>query len=337
MFGEIAQRAGISVRTVRRLLTGPLRDTRPTIVRRAGQVRALAEQMGYRPNAAARAVATGRFHAATLLMTTATGRSRSSFELLRSLQAALAAQNMHLNVAWLPDEQLVEEESLPKVFREWMCDGLLINYTHGIPSRMAEIIERNALPSVWLNCTRKHDSVRPDDVKAGRLATEPLLERGCRRIAFLELGRNEHDSVAARRRGYQQALAAAGRAPEFVDLPLPGNALSGTEGGTRAAILRQWLAANPPPDGVVTYSAWTAEPLLYAASSAGLDVPRDLAVTTIEDEPATHLGRPVTTVVLDFASLSLSAVDILRRKIDAPEQECPSVRVPPHLVAGDTV
>lgn len=338
LFDRIARRAGVSARTVRRLLNGPLRDTRPSIVKRAGQVRKLAEEMGYRPNSAAKAVATGRFNAATLLMTTSQGRSHSSFELLRGLHVALAAHDMHLNVAWLPDERLVQDGELPKVLREWMCDGLVINYTHQIPAPMVEVIERHRLPGIWLNCARKDDCVRPDDVQAGHLATQPLLERGCRRIVLLELGANFHDSVAARRRGFRAALATAGLPAEVVTLPLPGDAQAGAEAssGLRAEILRDWLGRADRPDGVVAYSAWTAEPLLYAAARRGLDVPRDLAVTTIEDEPALHLGRPVTTAVLDIAALSSTAVDMLRHKIENPADILAQQKIQPRLVRGDT-
>lgn len=337
LLGDIAQRTGLSLRTVVRILNaGPLRDTRPSIVRRAEQVRALAEEMGYHPNAAACAVATGRFNAATLLMSTEEGRSRSSVELMRRLHEALNLHDMHLSVAWLPGENLLGETVLPKVLRKWMCDGLVINYTHHIPAAMVETIERHRLPSIWLNCTRKTDCVRPDDVKAGRLATRPLLERGCRRIVFLEVGANEHDSVSARRQGYQSAMAAAGLPAEIVTLPLPGNARAGSSGEARAAILRDWLSQRNRPDGVVTYSAWTAEPLLYAAAQLGMGVPDDLSVTTIEDEPALHLGRLVTTVVLDVEKLAAVAVEMLRCKITAPTESLSVQKIVPHLVRGDT-
>ena len=338
LIGEIARQTGLSLRTVVRILNaaGPLRDTRPSIVRRTEQVRSLAEAMGYHPNAAACAVATGRFNAATLLMTTAGGRSRSSVELMRRLHEALDLHDMHLSVAWLPGENLLEETLLPKALRKWMCDGLIINYTHHIPAPMVEIIERHRLPCIWLNCSRKTDCVRPDDVMAGRLAAQPLLERGCKRIVFLEVGANDHSSVAARHQGYKDAMAKAGRSAGIVTLPLPGNARAGMEAGARASILRAWLSKGNRPDGVVTYSAWTAEPLLYAAAQLGLKVPEALAVTTIEDEPAQHVGFPVTTVVLDVAKLSSAAVEMLRFKIDAPADPLPAIKIPPRLIPGDT-
>jgi DNA-binding LacI/PurR family transcriptional regulator len=223
-----------------------------------------------------------------------------------------------------------------KALRKWMCDGLIINYTHHIPAPMVEAIDRHRLPCIWLNCGRKTDCVRPDDVKAGRLATQPLLDRGCKRIVFLEVGANDHDSVAARHQGYKSAIAAAGRNPEIITLPLPGNVRAGMEPGARAAILRDWLNRGNRPDGVVTYSAWTAEPMLYAAAQLGIEVPGDLAVTTIEDEPALHLGRTVTTVVLDIEKLASAAVEMLFCKIDAPSKILPTRKIEPRLVPGDT-
>ncbi len=64
---EIAQRAGVSKMTVSNVLNNRNKENWPSTASRAQEIRALAEQMGYRPNLAAKAVVTGKFGAIGIL------------------------------------------------------------------------------------------------------------------------------------------------------------------------------------------------------------------------------------------------------------------------------
>ena len=65
---EIAREAGVSPATVSNVLNGRNKENWGSSARRADEIRAVAQRMGYRPNAAARATATGRFGAVALLL-----------------------------------------------------------------------------------------------------------------------------------------------------------------------------------------------------------------------------------------------------------------------------
>lgn len=94
MFSVIAAEAKVSERTVRRVLSGPTRDTRPTVVKRARQIHGLAEKYGYQhiPNAAARATVTGRFQAVGMLTSRVAGHSYLPSSLLKHELDELSAQ-----------------------------------------------------------------------------------------------------------------------------------------------------------------------------------------------------------------------------------------------------
>jgi LacI family transcriptional regulator len=334
VFRTIAKQVGVSPRTVQRILCGELKDTRPTIVQRAQRIRDLAEAMNYRPNLAARATASGRFGCVSFIRPTTSTFSHVASELFDAIERELAAHDLHLVVQRLSDQQLTTDD-LPKSLRTVMSDGLLINYTHNIPRAIHDVIERNGIPTIWLNTKLPADCVYPDDVQAGRTATEYLLKRGHRDVAFLLAGeRQGHHSETDRETGYRQAMEAAGLKPrvELVPCarhdPVKGRPFD----DERFTVLAEWLGRPGRPRAVVTYSAWTAHPLLAAALARQLRVPEDLAIVTIEDRIANEVGRPLPTVCLDLATMGQEAVRLLLQKIAKPRKPLPPLKVPAFLV-----
>ncbi|HAU39095.1 MAG TPA: hypothetical protein DCX07_15450 [Phycisphaerales bacterium] len=335
---DIAERTGVSHVTVSNALRRSGRmaeDTRRRILKAANE-------LGYRPNTFAKATRMGRFNAAGLLMSTFHGRSHISFGLIDGIQGELAAHEMHLVMSRLSDEKLTSEANLPRLLREWMTDGLLINYNIDIPEGMVRVIREHALPSIWINADMESDCVCPDDVGAGRLATEQLLSRGHRRIAYLQYPtptahRKKHHSEQRRREGYEQAMRSAGLTSEAEVLEAtwtrPGDVF---ETDTRVEAAVQWLRRDVRPSAVVTYSSSVAQPLLHATALLGIRVPQELAILTVEDMPAAAQGVPITTIDLNVEEMGRQAVRMLLQKIEAPAEPLAPTRVSVKLVAGQT-
>src|SRR4051794_33407113 len=182
---EIARRTGLSIPTVGNVL-GRSASRYSADTRR--RVLEACQELGYKPNASARAMRQGRFGCAALVLS----RNKQSHShipngLLDGLDDALAQHDMHLTVSRLTDEELTRGDFLPKVLRESMADGMIVNYTHEIPQAMLDLIHAHHAPAVWLNAKLKEDCVYPDDFGAAKAATEHLLALGHRRIAFLHL------------------------------------------------------------------------------------------------------------------------------------------------------
>ena len=104
-----------------------------------------------------------------------------------------------------------------------MADGLLINYTHGVPNRILSMVENNDFPAVWVNNRRSHNCVHIDETESARLLTERLLDSGCRHVVYTDLRHPKsvphdqlHHSVEERERGYLQAMQQAGLEPEVI-------------------------------------------------------------------------------------------------------------------------
>ncbi len=313
---DIADDCGLSYQTVSAVL-GKRKHLFRSETR--GKVVASVRRLGYRPNAAARAMRVGRFGSISLLLSTDLGRSALPPGLLAGLHARLAEHELDLVVTRVPDEKLIESGFLPRFLCEHTCDGLLINYTDRIPAQLVHRIEEDAIPSIWLNTKRPHDCVYPDDRQGGRLVTEALINAGHRKIAYADYshGRNviePHYSSLDRETGYRDAMRDADLEPQICR---PEHTLEGHE---RPAFTHGWLAANDRPTAVVCCSHGTAIPVAFAAGQRGITMPDDLAIGSIDDQTVDLMGYPFITGLVPQAAMGAAAVDALAQKIVRPDQ-----------------
>ena len=321
---QIAEQTGLSEPSVRHILGNQAHKYHPDTCRR---VREAALQLGYRANASARSMRTGRFGCVALVRS-ATSRHSTLFRgLLEGIEDALAEHDLHLTVARLSDRTLTDPEAVPKILRQWMADGLLLNYQQDIPARMQELIERHRLPSVWINSRHAADCVHPDDLAAGRAAAEHLLGLGHARIAYGTIP-TTHYSAADRRAGHEAALGAAGLAPRV--LTHAGDTSDGIP------LWRETLSRPDRPTAVIAYMPHVAQAVFYAALMLGLRVPQDLSLSVFDMSPLKATGLPVTTWVIPDYAMGQGAVEMLVQKITAPAAPLPPRVLPLGFAPGQT-
>lgn len=329
---RIAEHCGLSAQTVGYILNGKADLFRPET---RDKVLAAARELGYRPNAAAKAMRSGRFGCAALVLSTQPGRSSIFPPLLAGIDDELAKAGMHLVHAPLADERLADTGFVPKILSQVMADGLLINYNAAIPAALIEAIEQHRIPAVWINSQQPYNCVYPDDLGAGRQATEHLLALGRRRIAYVDYSHGslrpaDHYSARDRLDGYAQAMRAAGLQSRVIDSE------HGLSAGQRLPAILAWLDAADRPDAVVTYSPRDVGPILHAATALRrLRVPQDLALATIDDDIADQSGVAVTTVMIPRYDLGRVAVEMLLERIAHPRRELTPRVLPCRLQVGD--
>lgn len=326
---EIAEQAQVSEGTVCNVLTGRYCARQPRALARAARIRQLAEQLGYRPNVAARAMAQGRFGCAALLLA-GDGHNRSimSRHLLTGIHKALAEKEMHLTVTQIPDIELTNPLHMPKILRELCCDGLLINYTKAIPPRMADLIHRHRIACIWINAKRDNDCVYPDDLAAGRKAVHDLAALGHRRIAYLtfslqmeddDIHYSEHD----RMEGYRQAMRELGLSEQIIRRESWG----ATTRLERLDALTAWMRSPARPTAVIAYGHSSVMGPLLAAERAGLRIPQDLSLVTFGSE-AVAAGYRVTTAIVPDEQVGALAVGQLLKRIRRPDEHLAPLAVP---------
>jgi DNA-binding LacI/PurR family transcriptional regulator len=276
---RVAQEAGVGVGTVSRVINGSASVSEATRRR----VLDVVAELGYEPNATARALSTGRTRSVGVIAPFFT--RPSVIERLRGVAPLLAASGYQLV---LFDVELPEHRA--RVFRSLIgrVDGLLAVTI--APGRAdLERLAAAGVPVVLVD----HDhprlpSVTVDDVAGGRMAVDHLLELGHRRIAFVEGPAGLHTSVH-RRQGFEEAVAAAGA--EAIRLP---GGFEFEAGAAAAEALRDDL-----PDAVLGVNDEVAIGLLTGLRRAAIDVPGRISVAGIDDT------RPARLVDLTSVSLPL--------------------------------
>ena len=329
---EIADRAGLSRQTVSNILNGKGHLFKPETRER---VMLLSRAMGYRPNAVARALRSGRFNALGLVSSTVPNVSTVP-ELLNGIEAEMIQHNLHLVSGRFPNEELISADSMPKLLRELMVDGILLNYAIHLPPEIFHSMSSSDLPSVWLNILRDFDCVRPDDFQGGQIGTEYLLSLGHRRIAYLDLRQSEeqivnikenfyHYSISHRYGGYLAAMRAAGFPPRLICRPPQ---LSEEDA---IPVLLEAIRGPERPTAILSYSFYGFGPLLLQLGTLGLKFPRDLSLLPFEHKGTHFGGLPMDCVVVPHYEVGRSAVKMLLQKIESP-----LVRLPQQVLACKT-
>lgn len=271
---DVAERAGVGVGTVSRVLNdspGVARDTRE-------RVRAVVDELGYRPSAAARRLSLGR--TMTLGVVAPFFTRPSVVERLRGIDDVIGESHYDLmlfNVE-TPEQRTA---ALTRFARRDRVDGVIVI---SLPLADAEVraLGRDGVRAVVVDgAHRALPHVRIDDVEGGRLATRHLLEAGHRRVAFV--GDREDTpfgfgSSQRRLAGMSEVLADAG-------LDLPGELVRrGAHGRAPAHVMtNELLALAMPPTAIFAASDVQALGVLDAAAEAGVPVPGALSVIGFDD------------------------------------------------------
>ncbi len=303
---DVADKTGVSMMTVSAALRGVGRMADKT----REQVLKEAQNLGYCPNAAARSIRSGRFGCIAILLSIHPDSWRAfKYNLLDGIETVLEQENLHLVVNRLPAQQLTDAGYIPKMLREATADGLLIKYDQNIPAKMIELINKNRIPAIWMNSKQTGDCIYPDEIAAGRIATERLLELGHKKIGYLCYSGRGHYNVIDRFKGYKAAMLQAGLPAIWIDdqyIQIPRN--------ERGALMRKWLQNPDRPTAIIAPST-CAKILLYTTAAIGIRIPDDLSVITFSNEPEDDIGIPLDTVITPYYELGLKAAEMLLEKI----------------------
>lgn len=317
----VAEAAGVSMQTVSRVARGfdnVSPDTRDRVQRAM-------DELGYRPNRAARALRSGRFRTIGVIMFTL-----ASFGNMRTLEAiADAAGAADFTITLLPMASRTEEgvRSAFSRLHEQAVDGVVIIIeSHIIDS--AEVALPDGVPMVVVDSTgtTQHPSIDTDQAEGARLATQHLLDLGHDTVWHVA-GPVSSYSAARRLAAWQDTLERAGRV-----VPPVFHGGWTTSHGYEAGLA---IAARPDITAVFAANDQTALGVLRAAHESGRDVPGSLSVVGFDDSPeADSFWPPLTTVHQSFDEVGRRAVRNLLGQIEGNPEPASTVAdlVPTRLV-----
>ena len=309
---HIAVRAGVSKGTVSRVLNARTTVAESTRVR----VLAVMDELGYRPDPAARELSLRTKHTLGLSLARADRRLAPYFVLFR--QALLRElQELGIPVEEL-DEDLASSKRLPS--------AMLVLSAEARDPRLEFLLEQG-VPTVLVGHHQSLSCVAPADEDGAYQATRHLLELGHRDIALLS-GLESRQGVMDRELGFARALDEYGLGKPSSATRLVGN--FELLGGYRA-VRRAW-------EGGQRFSALFCESdemavgAIAALEDLGIGVPQDVSIVGFDGMP--ELPYHLTTVAQDIPSIARGAVELLLEAL----QDLPARRIinPVSLVVGDT-
>jgi LacI family transcriptional regulator len=283
---DVAAAAGVSRSTASRALSG-----HPAVLPATRErVFSVAEKLQYRADPVARALRAGNSGLIGLVLTNLSNPSIQ--EIAETVQQL--SHNADLEVVMATTNGDPERERrIIGTLTSRRVDGLIMMGSqdsapvlNSLYASGLAVVELVRLPDEI-----QTPSVVYDDQAAGRLAAEHLIERGHRRIAFLG-GPPEARSGRERYAGFMEATRVSGLTVRPEDV-FRGDFLS--EFG--AASMLRFLANDDRPTALVMANHEALFGALQILSQHGLDIPRQLSVVGIEDEPLLRFWHPSITVV----------------------------------------
>lgn len=283
---QVAERAGVSLSTVSRVLNG--RKTVNENLR--AKVEQAMQELNYRPSSVARSLATSRTDSVGVLVS----ELNSPFfgDLMQAVESTLREADKHVIIT-VGHNNLETEKDAVEFLISRNCDALIMHVEAMSDDYLREI-NANRVPISVVN--RQVEGLESacvclDNERGGYLATQHLIELGHTNIACIS-GPSKARDARLRLAGHRRALAEAG-IPRSEQLYYEGRYQE--EDGKQG--LQTLLSRNKPFTALVCANDWMASGAMSCARDLGMNLPYDLSIIGFDDAVFAHHVYPRLTTV----------------------------------------
>lgn len=315
---DVARLAEVSHQTVSRVIN----DSPNIKPATRDRVLAAMNELGYVPNAAARALVTAKSKIIGILMTDIVYHGPAGMMHAMEVEA--------LNAGYLPISASVDPQSLESInrgvdhLRRMGIEGLVVITPQ---SNSVEVVEKTVtkIPVVYIDSPNQPNSLSAsiDNFEGARLAVQHLISLGHKNIIHIA-GPSSWFDAEPRVRGYEATMQAAGLAPRVIsgDWNIETGYLIGKELDIDADKITAIFAAN---DNL-------SLGLMHAFRERGIDVPNRVSIVGFDDVPeAPYFAPPLTTLRPDFSRLGRVAMGLILRQLQGEAVES-SNNITPELI-----
>jgi DNA-binding LacI/PurR family transcriptional regulator len=311
---DVARHAGVSPSTVSYALSGkrPISDETRLRVERS------IVELGYRPHAGARSLASSRARVIALVLPLRKGIHVPVVMQFATSVVTAAREHDH-DVLLLTQSE--GEEGLVRVARSAMADAFVIMDVE-LDDRRLPLLRTLDTPSVLIGFPADPTGLTCIDLdfqQAAEACVDHLAALGHRRVALV----GSPPEVYVRETGFARRVAAGFTAAAdrnglrstvlpCVDTPIAARAMA-----------ERLVREQPDLTGVVVHNEPIVQPLIEALMAQGLRIPQDISVAAIcPDEIAEHAPVPITSVSIPSVEIGRRTVGLLMSKLqghEAPE------------------
>ncbi|MBA6438005.1 LacI family DNA-binding transcriptional regulator [Streptomyces sp. GMR22] len=323
VMADVARRAGVSGQTVSRVLNDHPR-VRPETRER---VREAMRELGYRPTASARTLASGRSRTLGVISFDA-ARFGPAATLAGINEAAQEAGYLVSTIALTAADQAAVRGAVDRLLGQGTDGIIAIAPQRSVGEALVEADHGRPMVTLDKSFGARFPVVAGDSASGARQATEHLLRLGHRTVRHIA-GPVGWIAAEARVDGWRAALRDAGAAAHE---PLFGDwsADSGYD-------LGRSVAHDPDATAVFVSNDQMAVGVLRALHEAGRRVPEDVGVVGYDDIPeAAHLLPPLTTVRTDFAEIGRRCLSLMLDQLERTPEPGVRVTIPTELVLRES-
>ncbi|MFP3712433.1 LacI family DNA-binding transcriptional regulator [Puerhibacterium sp. TATVAM-FAB25] len=320
---DVAAKAGVSLSTVSRVLTGRT----PVSEKLRTKVQAAVDELGYRPNAAAQTLVSGKRSTIAVL-----ARNTARFGYAATLQGVEEAARAAGYVVMIAVIESGDRDDVARAVDMTLSQALAGAIVIEFDSVGVATLEAlpDVVPVVAAAGARRRAGARPhaflDDEAGGRAATEYLLGLGHRTVHHIAIPATRRRS--GREWGWRTALEAAGApVPDVVHADY--SPTSGYDAALR-------LVDDPSVTAILCGNDELAIGAARALSERGRKIPEEVSVVGFDDQPFAQMWVPaLTTVAQDFTDLGRRTFGLLEEWIRTGRRPADSA-VQPALVIRES-
>jgi len=300
---DVAKEAGVSMKTVSRVL-----NNEPNVaVKTREKVMAVAKELRYSPNLAARGLASSKSYLIALMF------GSSSPNYLANLQAgaieACRENGYHLVVEAFDMTSADISDDFERRLERLPVDGIILTAPFSDSPEIFKILKRLKIDFVPVAPSYEIEGVscvKMDNVQAAREMTEYLIGLGHKDIGFIK-GPPRHSSSDQRYKGFDAALSAH-------DIRLNPSWIADGDfsfkSGVEAAM--KILDGGNRPSAIFASNDDMAAGVVSVAGRKGISVPDELCVTGFDDTPLARILWPqLTTIKQPIYEMGHRAAELL--------------------------
>jgi LacI family transcriptional regulator len=285
---DIAGKLNISVATVSRALKDD-----PVVSKKTKKlIFDMAEELGYRTNHYAQNLRRQRTNTIGVIV----HELKSTFitSVLAGIEKVATEAGYDLIITHSSESWEKEAANAKNLFHK-RVDGLIASLAFDTSDlqHFQPFIEKG-VPLIFFDRVEQDNNntvVIIDNNRCGYLATQHLIEQGCKRIAHVtsSLNRNVY---AQRFKGYRDALYDN-------SIPFDENLVFVKDLSEKAGLeaAKQILKANPMPDGLFITNDFVAAVCMRTLKENGIQIPEDIAIVGFNNDAIAQLVEPALTTI----------------------------------------
>jgi len=312
---DVARRARVSHSTVSRVINN-VSTVDPKLARR---IREAIEEMGYRPNYQAQALARGHSQTVGLIVAELSGGNPFFAEIILYFERASVARGFEVLISFADTETDPNHVSVCiQRMMERQVEGIAV-LTFGMEQSLGSKAEGFNIPMVYAGAGRPQAGIRNIRINyltGLREAVKHLADFGHRRIGYLS-GQLRLSSMRDRYEALRKAMKSAGIS---FDKEIVAECDHTLDGGAQG--IATLLNLPKPPTAVLCCNDMAAIGALKTLNLKGLEVGKDMSVIGFDDLPVCNFMQPsLSTIRFSPKELANLAFAALLEEIEETEHK----------------